>query len=131
MKFIGQISGTIQTGKLKGLPYQLEVQETGLRSNLYVEEKLIPLWYAHARFHYIEPSRLTFISEAGGEEARCSVDSVDLNMSKIKLSMSEHGLGRTLMFEDRFLISVEKVDLFINDDGESYATLKVLLKAEE
>ena len=131
MKFIGQIDGCVQTGLMKGNAYQLEVAETGLKSNLYVDNKAIPLLSAHARFHYIEPSTLTFISEEGGEEARCSVDNVDLNMSKIKLSMSQHGLGRTLMFEDKFLISVEKVDLFIDDAGDSYATLKVLLKAEE
>ena len=131
MKFIGQIDGRIQTGPLKGSPYQLEVSETGLRSNLYVGEKLIPLWSAHARFHYVEPSTLTFISEEGGPEARCGVDNVSLNMSGIRLKMGERGIGRTLMLGNEFLLSVERVDLFVDETGNSYAMLKVLLKAEE
>lgn len=131
MNFVGQMEGVVQTGLMKGSAYQMEVAETGLKSNLYIDDKMIPLWSAHARFHYVEPSTMTFISEEDGPEVRCTVDRVDLNASKIKLSMSEHGIGRTLMFEDRFLISVERVDLFVGASGDSYATLKVLLKAED
>ena len=129
MNFVGQIAGTVQTGPKKGLPFQLEVAETGLKSNLYINNEAIPLHSAHARFHYVEPAIVTFISEEGGVEARCTVDDVDLVMSGIKLRMSEHGIGRELVFKDEPLISVEKVDLFINE--YSYITLKVLLKAEE
>lgn len=131
MNFVGQIEGEIQTGPMKGHPYQLEVAETGLTSNLYIDDKAVPLWSAHARFHYVEPSMMTFISEEGGVEARCGVDNVDLTMSGITLKMSKHGIGRELTFKGEHLISVEKVDLFMSKSGDSYATLKVLLKAEE
>ena len=129
MNFVGSISGHIKTGQFTGSKYQLEVAETGLKSDLYIDGKPSPLWYAHARFHYIEPSIITFISKEGETEVRGDADSVDLDMSGIKLDIS--GVSRLLMFENEHLLSVEKVDLFLNDGGDSYVTLRVLLKAKE
>ena len=50
-------------------------------------------------------------------------------MSGIKLDIS--GVSRLLMFKDEHLLSIEKMDLLLNDGGDSYVTLKVLLKAKE
>jgi hypothetical protein len=129
MNFVGSINGHIETGSLAGRKYQLEVAETGLKSNLYIDNKFSPLWFSHARLHYIEEPTISFILEEGEQEVRGSVDDIDLIMSGIKLKIN--GLNRLLMFEDRHLLSVEKVDLFLSEGGDSYATLKILLKARE
>lgn len=130
MKFIGTINGYINEENIKK-PFQFEVSETYSSSScLYIDREPVEIKSAYARFHYIEPPRLS-IMPIDGDEITCVVENVNLSFSGIDLEIGDRNISRNLTFLGNPLISVERVDVFVDSNGNNYAALKVLLKADE
>lgn len=129
MKFIGTINGYIESPKRKR--FQLEIAETySSASGFYVDGEPEEIKSAHIRLHWIEPPRASIIP-LNGEEIMCEVEDVDLSFSGIKLQIRKRNIGKKLTFLDEPLLSVESVDIFIDKDGNNYANIRMLLKADE
>lgn len=129
MNFIGTINGYLDSDNDK--KFQLEISETYSSSScLYIDGEPVEINSAHVRLHWVELPRAS-IMPLEGEEILCVVEDVDLSFSGIKIQIRKRNMGKKLTFLDMFLLSVECVDIFIGRDGNNYANLKVLLKADE
>ena len=129
MNFIGTINGYLQSDNNK--KFQLEISETYSSSScLYIDGEPVEIESAHVRLHWIEPPRAS-IMPLSGEEIMCAVEDADLSFSGVKLQIRMRSIGKKLTFLDESLLSVECVDIFVDKDGNNYASLKMLLKADE
>lgn len=126
--YIGKIAGVITGGDYSSQPFELLVHSDG--SILKIGEIEIPFTAALAVIHYYRTPKLT-IYDAIGNIIDTWVISVEIDAFGIELKANikdgDELIGRRLRYKGDDILSVEQVELSIDNYNKSYMNIKFLI----